>query len=58
MPNHVHLLAVPPSEKALSQAVGEAHRHCTHRVNFREDWRGHLWQGVLPLSQWTKLICT
>lgn len=45
MPNHVHLIAVPPSEKALSQAIGEAHRRYTRRVNFREDWRGHLWQG-------------
>jgi len=45
MPNHVHLIAVPSSEKALSQALGEAHRHYTRRVNFREGWRGHLWQG-------------
>ena len=45
MPNHVHLIAVPPSEKALSQAIGEAHRRYTRRVNFREGWRGHLWQG-------------
>ena len=45
MPNHVHLIAVPPSEKALSQAIGEAHRRYTRSVNFREGWRGHLWQG-------------
>ena len=45
MPNHVHLIAVPPSEKALSQAIGEAHRRYTRRVNFRKGWRGHLWQG-------------
>ncbi|HHT9144407.1 MAG TPA: hypothetical protein ACFYD4_01825 [Candidatus Wunengus sp. YC61] len=38
MPSHVHLIAVPPSEKALSQAIGEAHRHrrYTRHVNFRE----------------------
>ncbi len=45
MPNHVHLVAVPPSEDALRRAIGEAHRRYTRRVNFREGWRGHLWQG-------------
>jgi len=45
MPNHVHLIAVPESESALRQAVGEAHRRYTRRVSFRERWRGHLWQG-------------
>ena len=42
MPNHVHLIA---TEDGLRRAVGEAHRRYTRRVNFREDWRGHLWQG-------------
>jgi len=45
MPNHVHLIAVPTSEEGLRRAVGEAHRRYTRRVNFRERWRGHLWQG-------------
>ncbi len=45
MPNHVHLLAVPACEGALRRAIGEAHRRYTRRVNFREGWRGHLWQG-------------
>jgi putative transposase len=45
MPNHVHLVATPPSEAALAHAIGEAHRRYTRRVNFREGWRGHLWQG-------------
>jgi len=45
MPNHVHLIVVPPSEDGLCRAVGEAHRRYTRRVNFREGWRGHLWQG-------------
>jgi putative transposase len=45
MPNHVHLIAVPESEAALRQAIGEAHRRYTRRINFRERWRGHLWQG-------------
>jgi len=45
MPNHVHLIAVPPTDDGLRRAIGEAHRRYTRRVNFREDWRGHLWQG-------------
>ncbi|WP_432821977.1 transposase [Trichloromonas sp.] len=44
MPNHVHLIAVPQSEDGLARAIGEAHRRYTRRVNFRENWRGHLWQ--------------
>jgi putative transposase len=45
MPNHTHLIAVPASEQGLGRAVGEAHRRYTRRVNFREKWRGYLWQG-------------
>jgi putative transposase len=45
MPNHVHLVAVPRSEEALARAIGEAHRRYTRGVNFREGWRGHLWEG-------------
>jgi len=45
MPNHVHLIAVPASERGLSRAIGEAHRRYTVRVNQRENWRGYLWQG-------------
>jgi putative transposase len=45
MPNHVHLIAVPKTEDGLRLAIGEAHRRYTRHVNFREGWRGHLWQG-------------
>jgi putative transposase len=45
MPNHVHLVAVPNSEDGLRRAIGEAHRRYTRRINFREGWRGRLWQG-------------
>jgi putative transposase len=45
MPNHAHLIAVPALEAALRRAVGEAHRRYTRRINFREKWRGYLWQG-------------
>ena len=45
MPNHVHLIVVPSDEKGFANGIGEAHRRYTRRVNFRESWRGHLWQG-------------
>jgi putative transposase len=45
MPNHVHLIAVPKSEEGLRRAIGEAHRRYTRRINFRQKWRGYLWQG-------------
>ena len=45
MPNHVHLILVPGSEAGLRDALAEAHRRYSRRVNFREGWRGYLWQG-------------
>jgi putative transposase len=45
MPNHVHLIMVPRTRDGLRRAIGEAHRRYTRQVNFREGWRGHLWQG-------------
>ena len=44
MPNHVHLVLVPTEIDGLRKALGEAHRHYTRHINFREGWRGHLWQ--------------
>lgn len=45
MTNHVHLIAVPETEQGLRLAIGEAHRRYSLRVNRREGWTGHLWQG-------------
>ncbi len=45
MPNHLHLIVVPAGEDALARALGQTHRRYTRRVNFREGWRGYLWQG-------------
>lgn len=45
MPNHVHLMLVPPHPDALRSALAEAHRRYSRTVNFREGWRGYLWQG-------------
>lgn len=44
MPNHVHIIAVPMQSDSLRHAMGEAHRRYTRHINFREKWKGHLWQ--------------
>jgi len=44
MPNHVHMVMVPAAEDGLRASLGEAHRRYTRYINFREGWRGHLWQ--------------
>ena len=48
MPNHIQLIAVPESEDGLRLAIGEAYRHYTRRINFREEWRGIFGKGDLP----------
>ena len=45
MPNHIHLIAVPQRDGNLARAIGETHRNYTRFINFREKWRGYLWQG-------------
>ena len=45
MPNHVHLILVPSTADGLRRAVAEVHRRYTRMINFREGWRGCLWQG-------------
>ena len=45
MDNHVHLILLPGDEDGLRATLGEAHRGYTRMVNFREGWRGHLFQG-------------
>ena len=45
MANHVHFVAVPQGEKSLALCFGKAHTQYTRMVNFRSEWRGHLWQG-------------
>ena len=44
MPNHTHLIAVPRTEDSMRKAIGEAHRRYARMINFREGWRGYLWQ--------------
>ncbi|MDD2463976.1 MAG: transposase [Desulfobulbus sp.] len=60
MPNHIHLIAVPQTTEGLPRAIGEAHRRYTRHINFRENWRGHLWQGrfaSFPMDE-THLLAT
>jgi len=45
MPNHLHIVAVPHTEQSLHRALKETHRRYSRHVNFREGWRGYLWQG-------------
>ncbi len=45
MRNHVHLIAVPQQEDSLAQCFSDAHVRYTRRINKREGWAGHLWQG-------------
>ena len=54
MTNHVHLIVVPDTEQSLRSGLGETHRRYTRHVNFREGWRGYLWQGrfaSIPLDE-------
>lgn len=45
MDNHVHLIAVPKKEDSLAKGIGNTHKYYTRMINFRENWRGYLWQG-------------
>jgi putative transposase len=45
MPNHVHLILVPREIDGLRAALADAHRRYSREINFREGWRGYLWQG-------------
>ena len=54
MDNHVHLIVVPRQEDSLTKAIGETHQLYTRMINFRERWRGYLWQGrfkSVPLDE-------
>lgn len=45
MTNHVHLIVKPTKQSNLGKAIGETHRRYTRMINFRENWKGYLWQG-------------
>ena len=45
MENHVHFIAVPRSKESFGKGFKEAHKHYSRMIHFRENWRGHLWEG-------------
>ncbi len=45
MSNHVHFVAVPSEIDSLARCFSEAHVRYTRRINYREGWKGHLWQA-------------
>lgn len=54
MNNHVHLLVVPKTKESLAIGLAEAHRRYSRMINFRQGWRGYLWEGRFksyPLSE-------
>ncbi|MEO7995547.1 MAG: transposase [bacterium] len=60
MPNHVHLILTPSDGDGLRAALAEAHRRYSRRVNFREGWRGYLWQGrfaSVPMDEGHLMAC-
>ena len=45
MPNHVHLILVPPHQDSLRAALSQVHRAYAGHIHARERWTGHFWQG-------------
>ena len=45
MRNHLHLIGVPKTENSLAVTMASANWKYSLTINFREDWRGCLWQG-------------
>ncbi|MDB5469439.1 MAG: hypothetical protein JWR84_999 [Caulobacter sp.] len=45
MPNHVHLILVPPEPDALRSCLSSVHRRYAGHIHAREKRSGHFWQG-------------
>jgi putative transposase len=45
MTNHVHFVAVPGTESSLQQVLKPLHMRYAQRINRRNRWKGHFWQG-------------
>jgi len=45
MPNHVHLVVLPKSEKALAETLKPVHALHAQQINWRHNLTGRLWQG-------------
>jgi len=50
MPNHVHFVVVAKHVDSLAMLFCQVHRHYSRQINFRKNWRGHLWQAHLSGS--------
>ena len=45
MSNHIHLIAVPAADDGLQRVLKPLHMRFAQRVNLKQGWSGHLWQG-------------
>ena len=45
MPNHVHLILVPPDADSLRKVLAATHRRYAGRIHARLGRTGHFWQG-------------
>ena len=45
MTNHVHLVAAPATDVTLARVLRPLHLRYAQRINRRNGWKGHLWQG-------------
>ena len=45
MDTHVHFVAVPSDKETFCRAFAETHRLYSRMINFREGWKGYLFQG-------------
>lgn len=45
MPNHIHAVVVPQTERSLAAFFGPLHKLYAQHTNQRYEWSGHLWQA-------------
>lgn len=45
MTNHIHLILRPTTREGLQKVLKPLHMRYAQRINKREGWKGHLWQG-------------
>ncbi len=45
MPNHVHLVVVPPRSDRMHRTIGAVHGQYAQRINRMRSQKGHFWQG-------------
>ena len=45
MTNHIHLIVIPNAEDGLQKVLKPLHTRYAQRINRRNGWTGHFWQG-------------